>query len=95
MYEVLRPKRTSLAARVPQADEGFLEFVRSLLQYDPAARPSAEAALAHPWLAHEYEGPVLSPVPERLMETQETVEETAQEAGEETPEAVPVQPSSM
>jgi len=50
----LKPKRTSLAARVPGADPECLSFLDALLTVDPAARPSAAAALAHPWLAKDY-----------------------------------------
>ncbi|KAF8057645.1 FUM1 [Scenedesmus sp. PABB004] len=53
-YEVLVPKRTSLRHRVPGGDEGFLDFLAYLLTPDPAARPSAADALAHPWLSHPY-----------------------------------------
>ena len=53
-YEYLRPKRTSLAARVPEADPGCLDFLASLLSVDPDRRPSAEQALQHPWLLHVY-----------------------------------------
>jgi len=47
---LLRPKPTSLAARTHCDDTLFLSFVGSLLSIDPAQRPSAERALAHPWL---------------------------------------------
>ena len=50
----LKPKRTSLGARVPGADAECLSFLESLLAVDPAARPSAAAALTHPWLAKGY-----------------------------------------
>ena len=53
MY-VLQPKRCSLRHRLPGADVGFLSFVGDLLQTDPAKRPTAAAALQHPWLSHEY-----------------------------------------
>ncbi|EFN52148.1 hypothetical protein CHLNCDRAFT_36965 [Chlorella variabilis] len=60
-YEYLRPKATSLAWRVPQADEGMLSFLKHLLQarptclsVDPTKRPSAAQALHHPWLEHQY-----------------------------------------
>lgn len=63
-YALLRPRRTSLAARLggpsavatgacapDAADPGFLDFLASLLALDPAERPSAAQALRHPWLA--------------------------------------------
>ena len=53
---VLRPKRSSLAARVPGADAGALSFLERVLSVDPKERPSAEEALRHPWLALDYEG---------------------------------------
>ncbi|KAK9841296.1 hypothetical protein WJX74_003374 [Apatococcus lobatus] len=49
-YEILRPKRTSLNHMVTDLDEGFIRFLGSLLSIDPRARPTAEEALAHPWL---------------------------------------------
>ena len=53
-YELLRPKRTSLKHRVPEADDGCIDFIRHLLSVDPKARPSAQQALQHPWLQHDY-----------------------------------------
>lgn len=50
---VLQPVRSSMAAQLPPAaaaDLAFVDFLEQLLQTDPALRPSAEAALAHPWL---------------------------------------------
>jgi dual specificity tyrosine-phosphorylation-regulated kinase 2/3/4 len=52
--EFLRPKRTSLARRVQEADAGLLDFLSCLLQVDPARRPSAAEALQHPWLQQRY-----------------------------------------
>ena len=54
-FEILRPKRTSLKWRVPEADAGCLSFLSSLLTTDPKLRPSALEALQHPWLSHNYE----------------------------------------
>lgn len=53
-YEILVPKKTSLRARVPDADPGLLSFVSFLLNVDPTKRPSARDALCHPWLQHQY-----------------------------------------
>jgi dual specificity tyrosine-phosphorylation-regulated kinase 2/3/4 len=53
-YEFLKPKRTSLARRVPEADDLCLSFMRCLLSMDPSQRPSAAQALHHPWLQHQY-----------------------------------------
>ena len=50
---VLQPTRSSVAAQLPAAagaDSAFVDFLEQLLQTDPAMRPSAEAALGHPWL---------------------------------------------
>lgn len=53
-YEYLHPKRTSLHKRVPEADQGCLDFLAFLLTVDPDKRPSAEEALQHPWLQQSY-----------------------------------------
>ncbi|GFR50340.1 hypothetical protein Agub_g12549 [Astrephomene gubernaculifera] len=53
-YEMLLPKRTSLRHRMPDADEGLLEFVSYLLTVDPRKRPTAAEALKHPWLLQDY-----------------------------------------
>lgn len=53
-YDVLRPKRTTLAARVPPADEACIEFLSTLLTVDPSLRPTAAQALQHPWLAEQH-----------------------------------------
>jgi serine/threonine protein kinase len=39
---------------VPTADKAFLDFLSYLLTPDPSQRPSAQEALAHPWLAQAY-----------------------------------------
>ena len=55
---LLYPKKTSLAARVrcPE-DPLFLDFVSRLLGLHPDKRPTAEEALAHPWLIPPPTGP--------------------------------------
>lgn len=50
-YELLLPKRTSLAHRVPDADEGLVDFISYLLLVDPRKRPTAAEALQHPYMA--------------------------------------------
>lgn len=55
---LLYPKRTSLAARIRTPDALFLDFLSRLLALHPDARPTAEEALASPWLiAPPGEGP--------------------------------------
>ncbi len=44
------PSRTSLRLRLQCVDEGFLDFLASLLVLDPNNRPTAAKALQHPWL---------------------------------------------
>lgn len=41
-----------LEGAVQASDAQFLDFLRALLQIDPAARLSAAEARAHPWLQH-------------------------------------------
>mmetsp|Transcript_26782 Transcript_26782/g.49194 ORF Transcript_26782/g.49194 Transcript_26782/m.49194 type:complete len:951 (-) Transcript_26782:531-3383(-) len=53
-FQLLVPKRTSLRHRLPEADEGLLDFIAYLLNIDPRKRPSALEALEHPWLQMEY-----------------------------------------
>ena len=54
-YEFLTPKHTSLRHRLAAADEGFVDFVAHLLSVDPSKRPTADAALQHPWFQVSYE----------------------------------------
>eukprot|EP00195_Chlamydomonas_chlamydogama_P014734 CAMPEP_0202902904 /NCGR_PEP_ID=MMETSP1392-20130828/18762_1 /ASSEMBLY_ACC=CAM_ASM_000868 /TAXON_ID=225041 /ORGANISM="Chlamydomonas chlamydogama, Strain SAG 11-48b" /LENGTH=1064 /DNA_ID=CAMNT_0049589765 /DNA_START=132 /DNA_END=3326 /DNA_ORIENTATION=- len=53
-YELLVPKRTCMRHRVPEADEGLLDFIGYLLSIDPHKRPTAAEALSHPWLQNQY-----------------------------------------
>ena len=48
--QILVPKRSSLKHRLRTSDHLFLDFVRSLLEIDPAKRPTAKEAMNHPWL---------------------------------------------
>ena len=48
-----RPQPSSLRSVMGTDDVNFLDFLASLLQVDPALRPSAAAALQHPWLAEQ------------------------------------------
>jgi len=49
--QLLLPKKSSLRQRMRTDDDSFVEFLNFLLQLDPSTRPTAEQALAHPWLA--------------------------------------------
>lgn len=53
-YTVLRPKHTTLAEQVPEADSWCIDFLLMLLTVDPDTRPTAAEALEHPWLSVEY-----------------------------------------
>eukprot|EP01006_Ploeotia_vitrea_P028932 TRINITY_DN61571_c0_g1_i1.p1 TRINITY_DN61571_c0_g1~~TRINITY_DN61571_c0_g1_i1.p1 ORF type:complete len:1030 (-),score=224.02 TRINITY_DN61571_c0_g1_i1:159-3248(-) len=53
----LYPKRTKLSNRLGTGDNLFLDFVRQMLQIDPAKRPTAKEAMEHPFLSHDY-GPI-------------------------------------
>ncbi len=47
------PRPSSLASVTGIQDPLFLDFLTSLLQMDPNQRPTAKAALEHPWLKQE------------------------------------------
>ena len=53
-YYIYKSKKSSLRHRLQGADELFLDFCATLLAPDPRWRPSAEEALSHPWLQHNY-----------------------------------------
>eukprot|EP00992_Anisonema_acinus_P000200 TRINITY_DN10074_c0_g1_i1.p1 TRINITY_DN10074_c0_g1~~TRINITY_DN10074_c0_g1_i1.p1 ORF type:complete len:658 (+),score=150.97 TRINITY_DN10074_c0_g1_i1:44-1975(+) len=53
----LQPKRTKLRHRVGVNDALFLDFIAQLVSLDPRRRPTADEALRHPFLAHDY-GPI-------------------------------------
>ncbi|KAH9303056.1 hypothetical protein KI387_014639, partial [Taxus chinensis] len=55
VIEFLTPKRTSLKNRLTMGDQGFIDFVSYLLEINPKKRPTASAALQHPWLSDTYE----------------------------------------
>ena len=48
---ILEPRATTLAEVLVCDDAGLISFLTALLQPDPALRPTAAEALAHPWLA--------------------------------------------
>ncbi|EKX31033.1 hypothetical protein GUITHDRAFT_83483, partial [Guillardia theta CCMP2712] len=48
------PKKTTLRHRLGTDDELFIDFIDKLLQVNPTKRFTAEQALHHPWLAHQY-----------------------------------------
>ncbi|GJP33342.1 hypothetical protein CLOM_g17886 [Closterium sp. NIES-68] len=47
----------------PRVSPQAVDFIRSLLRSDPAHRPSALAALQHPWIVQHCGGPAVSPTP--------------------------------
>ncbi|CAI5515078.1 unnamed protein product [Closterium sp. Naga37s-1] len=47
----------------PRVSPQAVDFIRSLLHSDPAHRPSALAALQHPWIVQHCGGPAASPAP--------------------------------
>jgi serine/threonine protein kinase len=47
---ILVPKKTTLKQRLKSDDVQFIDFVKNLLDIDPAKRFSAEEAMKHPWL---------------------------------------------
>jgi serine/threonine protein kinase len=50
-FTVLQPLPLSLAGHLgPSASPAFVSFIESLLQLDPAKRPTSEEALQHPWI---------------------------------------------
>jgi len=53
----LYPKRTKLRHRIGTDDPLFVDFVQQILHLDPHKRPTAEEALQHPFLFHNY-GPI-------------------------------------
>lgn len=61
VFFLILPKKTSLANRLHvKTDSCFLDLVASLLSIDPVNRPSAPAALRHPWLCCTSEDPAAS-----------------------------------
>jgi len=62
----LAPRRGSgLAALAPRLAPAGLDLLGRLLSYDPAARPSAEQALRHPYFRALRRAPALRPSPPR------------------------------
>lgn len=49
-YFAIKPKRTSLKARLKCEDDEFVDFLSSLLIVDSEKRPTAHEALKHGWL---------------------------------------------
>jgi serine/threonine protein kinase len=46
----VRPVSTTLSEILPTNDQLLIDFISSLLNFDPVARPSAEQALQHPFI---------------------------------------------
>ncbi|KDP44759.1 hypothetical protein JCGZ_01259 [Jatropha curcas] len=53
--EYIIPEESSLEHHLQAFDDGFIDFVRCLLEVNPLMRPTAREALEHPWLSHSYE----------------------------------------
>eukprot|EP00667_Euglena_gracilis_P004694 EG_transcript_4722 len=53
----LYPKKTKLRNRIGTDDPLFVDFIQQMLHLDPHRRPTAEEALQHPFLSHNY-GPI-------------------------------------
>eukprot|EP00298_Acanthocystis_sp_HF-20_P012944 c20133_g1_i3.p1 GENE.c20133_g1_i3~~c20133_g1_i3.p1 ORF type:complete len:528 (+),score=160.01 c20133_g1_i3:112-1695(+) len=54
-YEIIRPKSTTLEARLQSNDLDFVDFIRYLLIVDPTQRPTAAEAIKHKWMTKKYE----------------------------------------
>ena len=52
--EYIIPESSLLEHRLQVTDDGFIDFVRNLLEINPKRRPTADEALEHPWLSHSY-----------------------------------------
>lgn len=52
--EYIIPEQSSLEQHLPVSDDGFMDFLRYLLQINPRGRPTARQALEHPWLSFSY-----------------------------------------
>jgi len=49
--QILVPKKSSMKYRLRTNDPYFLDFVKRLLEIDPAKRPTAKEAMNHPWIS--------------------------------------------
>ncbi len=49
-YSLFEPYPTTLKEWLNADDDEFVDFLKLLLQWDPALRPTAEEALSHPFL---------------------------------------------
>ncbi|KAM7270484.1 hypothetical protein ACFE04_029698 [Oxalis oulophora] len=52
--EYIIPKESSLEYHLQVSDNGFIDFIKNLLEINPERRPTAREALEHPWLSHPY-----------------------------------------
>ncbi|KAJ8438711.1 hypothetical protein Cgig2_013757 [Carnegiea gigantea] len=52
--EFIIPEHSSLEQHLPVSDDGFINFLKYLLQINPRQRPTARQALEHPWLSFPY-----------------------------------------
>lgn len=51
--KVRRPSTRDLGQFLKTDDTAFIDFVRTLLTWDPQSRPTPREVMAHPWLAQE------------------------------------------
>jgi serine/threonine protein kinase len=80
------PSEGSLDLTQAQEEGLFLDFVSQLLCLDPCLRPTAEEALAHPWLRGADSLPItLPPHTEEVEGHQQEEEEEEEDEGAITP----------
>lgn len=53
--EYIIPEETLLEDHLQRSDPVFVDFIKYLLEINPARRPTVREALKHPWLSHAYE----------------------------------------
>ena len=52
--ELIVPEESSLEHHLQISDSIFADFLKYLLEINPARRPTAREALQHPWLSISY-----------------------------------------
>lgn len=53
--EYIIPEETTLEEQLQISDPVFIDFIKNLLEINPARRPTVREALKHPWLSQTYE----------------------------------------